>query len=59
VFLHRQLRRARDHAAISASACNLGVGAGDIPAVLEAAGRMEPEAPVRSGWRGSAERVGR
>ena len=27
-----------DHAAISASACNLGVGAGDIPAVLEAAG---------------------
>jgi DNA invertase Pin-like site-specific DNA recombinase len=28
-----------DHAAISASACNLGVGAGDIPAVLEAAGK--------------------
>ena len=27
-----------DHAAVSASACNLGVGAGDIPAVLEAAG---------------------
>ena len=27
-----------DHAAISASACNLGVGAGGIPAVLEAAG---------------------
>lgn len=26
-----------DHAAISASACNLGVGAADIPAVLEAA----------------------
>jgi len=28
-----------DHAAISASACNLGVGAGDIPAVLEAANK--------------------
>jgi hypothetical protein len=28
-----------DHAAISASACNLGVGAGDVPAVLEAAGK--------------------
>src|ERR1700674_3575374 len=28
-----------DHAAISASACNLGVSAGDIPAVLEAAGK--------------------
>jgi site-specific DNA recombinase len=27
-----------DRAAISASACNFGVGAGDIPAVLEAAG---------------------
>ncbi len=26
-----------DHAQISASACNLGIGAGDIPAVLEAA----------------------
>ena len=37
-----------DHAAISASACNLGVGAGDIPAVLEAAGewsrRLQSEA---------------
>jgi site-specific DNA recombinase len=37
-----------DHAAVSASACNLGVGAGDIPAVLEAAGewsrRLQSEA---------------
>jgi site-specific DNA recombinase len=37
-----------DHAAISASACNLGVGAGDIPAVLGAAsewsGRLQSEA---------------
>ena len=37
-----------DHAAISASACNLGVGAGDIPTVLEAAGdwslRLQSEA---------------
>ncbi len=28
-----------DHAAISAAACNLGVGAGDILAILEAAGK--------------------
>jgi len=37
-----------DHAQISASACNLGVGAGEIPAVLEAAGewsrRLQSEA---------------
>ena len=37
-----------DHAAISTSACNLGVGAGDIPAVLEAASewsrRLQSEA---------------
>ena len=41
-------RLLNDHAAISASACNLGVGAGDIPAALEAAGewnrRLQSEA---------------
>ena len=41
-------RLLNDHAQISASACNLGVGAGDIPAVLEAAGewsrRLQSEA---------------
>jgi site-specific DNA recombinase len=42
-----------DHAAISASACNIGVGAGDIPAVLEAAGewsgRLRSEADSTEG----------
>ena len=37
-----------DHAAISASACNLGIGTGNIPAMLEAAGewsrRLQSEA---------------
>lgn len=31
-----------DHAQISASACNLGVGAGEIPAVVEAASEWSP-----------------
>src|SRR5260370_38563010 len=38
-----------DHAAISASACNLGVGAGDIPAVLEPAGEGSGRLPSEAG----------
>ena len=50
-----------DHAAISASACNLGVGAGDIPAVLEAAGewsrRLQSEADSAAALSGLVDKV--
>ena len=50
-----------DHAAISTSACNLGVGAGDIPAVLEAAGewsrRLQSEADSAAALSGVVDRV--
>jgi len=50
-----------DHAAISASACNLGVGAGDIPAVLEAAGEwsrwLQSEADVAAALSGLVDKV--
>ena len=50
-----------DHAAISASACNLGVGAGDIPAVLEAAGewsrRLQSETDSAAALSGLVDKV--
>jgi len=50
-----------DHTAISASACNLGVGAGDIPAVLEAAGkwsrRLQSEVDSAAALSGLVDRV--
>ncbi len=50
-----------DHAAVSASACNLGVGAGDIPAVLEAAGewsrRLQSEADGAAALSGLVDKV--
>ena len=50
-----------DHAAISTSACNLGVGAGDIPAVLEAAGewsrRLQSEADSAAALSGLVDKV--
>ena len=50
-----------DHAAISASACNLGVGAGDIPAVLEAADewsrRLQSEADSAAALSGLVDKV--
>ena len=50
-----------DHAAISASACNLGVGAGDIPAVLEAAGewsrRLQSEVDSAAALSGLVDKV--
>ena len=52
-----------DHAAISTSACNLGVGAGDIPAVLEAAGewsrRLQSEADSAAALSELVDRVNR
>ena len=54
-------RLLNDHAAISASACNLGVGAGDIPAVLEAAGewsrRLQSEADSAAALSGLVDKV--
>ena len=50
-----------DHAAISASACNLGVGAGDIPAVLGASGdwsrRLQSEADSAAALGGLVDKV--
>ncbi len=50
-----------DHGAISAAACNLGVGAGDIPAVLEAAGewswRLQSEADSAAALGGLVDKV--
>jgi site-specific DNA recombinase len=50
-----------DHAAISASACNFGVGAGDIPAVLRAAsewsGRLQSEADSATALGGLVDKV--
>jgi site-specific DNA recombinase len=50
-----------DHGAISAAACNLGVGAGDIPAVLEAAGewsrRLQSEADSAATLSGLVDKV--
>ena len=50
-----------DHAAISTSACNLGVGAGDIPAVLEAAPdwsrRLQSEADSAAALSGVVDKV--
>ena len=50
-----------DHAAIGASACNLGVGAGDIPAVLKAAGdwsrRLQSEADSAAALSGLVDKV--
>src|SRR6266704_2147708 len=50
-----------DHAAISAAACNLGVGAGDIPAVLEAAGEwsrwLQSEADSAAALSGLVDKV--
>ena len=50
-----------DHPAISASACNLGVGAGDISAVLEAAGEwsqwLQSEADSAAALSGLVDKV--
>ena len=50
-----------DHAAISASACNLGVGAGDIPAVLGVAGewsrRLQSKADSAAALSGLVDKV--
>jgi site-specific DNA recombinase len=50
-----------DHAAIGASACNLGVGADDIPAVLEAAGEwsrwLQSEADSAAALSGLVDKV--